>query len=153
MDRSRAACRRTPSFICGESASRSLVAGRRCRGQFALMPPRPATRGRRPTCGRYAKLTSMLGRVIAGVLSTFLLAVSASAQCDYRAQFSGEYRASIFDIAIDNNDLWTASGYGVQLFDAAVDPPRLIATAGVPGVTRVIRESNGVAYAGGMSGI
>ncbi|HEX7421185.1 MAG TPA: hypothetical protein VF505_14945, partial [Thermoanaerobaculia bacterium] len=95
----------------------------------------------------------MLGRVIAGVLSTFLLAVSASGQCDYRVQFSGEYRASIFDIAIDNNDLWTASGYGVQLYDRSVDSPRLIATAGVPGVTRVVRASNGIAYAGGTSGI
>ena len=95
----------------------------------------------------------MLGRVIAGVLSTFLLAASAFAQCDYRTQFSGDYRASIFDIAIDNNDLWTASGYGVQLYDRSVDPPRLTATVGVPGITRVIRESNGVAYAGGTSGI
>lgn len=95
----------------------------------------------------------MLGRVIAGVLSTFLIGVSAYPQCDYHARYSGEYRASIFDIAIDNNDLWTASGYGVQLFDRSVDPPRLVATAAAPGLTRIVRASNGVAYAAGKSGI
>lgn len=95
----------------------------------------------------------MLGRVIAAVLSTLLIAVSAYPQCDYQVQFSGEYRATIFDIAIDNNDLWTASGYGVQLFDRSVDPPRLVATAAAPGLTRIVRASNGVAYAAGTTGI
>ncbi len=117
------------------------------------MPPRPATRDQRPPSRAHAKLALMRGRVIAGLLSTFLFAASALPQCDYRVQFSGEYRASIFDIAIDGNDLWTASGYGVQLYDRSVDPPRLIATAGVPGVTRIVRVSNDVAYAAGTNGI
>ncbi len=97
----------------------------------------------------------MRGRVIAvPLLSTFLLFTGAAfPQCDYRQQFSGEYRASIFDISIDGNDLWTASGYGVQLYDRAVDPPRLVASVGIPGLTRVVRASNGIAYAAGSIGI
>ncbi|HEU4521172.1 MAG TPA: hypothetical protein VFT12_04160, partial [Thermoanaerobaculia bacterium] len=44
--------------------------------------------------------------------------------------------------------LWAATGYGVQLFDRMVDPPRLIASAAVPGTTRTIDVRSGVAYAG-----
>lgn len=97
----------------------------------------------------------MRGRVIAvPLLSAFLLfTATAFPQCDYHQQFSGEYRASIFDISIDGNDLWTASGYGVQLYDRSADPPRLVATAGIAGLTRVVRASNGIAYAGGIGGI
>lgn len=96
----------------------------------------------------------MLGRAVAAVASTlFLFGTTGFAQCDYRLQYSGEYRASIFDIFIDGNDLWTASGYGIQLYDRSVDPPRLMASAGIPGLTRVVRASNGIAYAAGSMGI
>lgn len=94
----------------------------------------------------------MRGWVTAAFLSFFVVATALS-QCNYQLQFSGEYRASILDISIDNNDLWAASGYGVQLYDRSVDPPRLVGSIGIPGITRVVRASNGVAYAGGTSGI
>ncbi|HEX9164171.1 MAG TPA: hypothetical protein VF980_20885 [Thermoanaerobaculia bacterium] len=96
----------------------------------------------------------MRGRVIAVLLSFFLLSSgSAFSQCDYRLQFSGEYRASVFDIWIDGNDLWTASGYGVQLYDRTIDPPRLTGSVRIPGLTRLVRAANGVAYAGGSAGL
>ena len=95
----------------------------------------------------------MRGRAIL-LLSTFLLfTIPAFPQCDYHLLSSSGYRASIFDIWIDGNDLWAATGYGVQLFDRTVDPPRLIGSVSVPGLTRVVRAANGIAYAGGGSGI
>ncbi|HEY3056627.1 MAG TPA: hypothetical protein VGK31_11920 [Thermoanaerobaculia bacterium] len=87
------------------------------------------------------------------LLSAFCLLPSALPQCDYRFQYSGAYRASIFDVFVDNNDLWTATGYGVQLYDRSIDPPRLVAAVGIAGLTRVVRGANGIAYAAGTSGI
>ena len=89
----------------------------------------------------------MRGRVIA-VLLSFLVVTPAVPQCNYQLQYSGPYRASYLDLAIDGSDLWAATGYGVQLFDRTVDPPRLIDTIAVPALTRSVRASNGVAYAG-----
>ncbi|HSP35905.1 MAG TPA: hypothetical protein VLU46_16450 [Thermoanaerobaculia bacterium] len=80
-------------------------------------------------------------------------AAPALPQCDYRFQYSGQYRASILDLAVDNNDLWAASGYGVALYDRSVDPPKLVATAGLPGVTSIVRVANGIVYAAGTSGL
>ncbi|MGZ5475047.1 MAG: hypothetical protein ACXW29_01040 [Thermoanaerobaculia bacterium] len=74
-------------------------------------------------------------RVVLFSSISFLFVSTAFPQCDDRLQYSGQYRASIFDIAIDGNDLWTASGYGVQLYDRSVDPPRLSGSAGIPGLT------------------
>ena len=88
----------------------------------------------------------MRGR--AAVLLLSLLFVSRlSAQCGYTATYSGEFRASYLDLAIDGNDLWTATGYGLQLFDRSVDPPALVASIAIPGTTRVVRVVNGIAYA------
>ncbi|HEV8659775.1 MAG TPA: hypothetical protein VGS96_14280, partial [Thermoanaerobaculia bacterium] len=83
----------------------------------------------------------------------FLFASTALSQCDYRFQYSGAYRASIFDVWIDNNDLWAATGYGAALYDRSVDPPRLAAATGIAGLTRVVRGANGIAYAAGTNGI
>ncbi|HSP16996.1 MAG TPA: hypothetical protein VLV78_19775 [Thermoanaerobaculia bacterium] len=88
-----------------------------------------------------------------GLLTTFLITATAFAQCDYKPQFSAPFRASILDLSIDNNDLWAATGYGVQLFDRSTDPPRLVASIGIPGLTSVVRASNGTAYAGGTNGV
>ncbi len=88
-----------------------------------------------------------------GIFAFLITAGTALAQCDYKPQFSAPFRASILDLSIDNNDLWAATGYGVQLYDRSVDPPRLVASIGIAGVTSVVRGSNGVAYAGGTNGI
>src|SRR6266540_3928412 len=87
------------------------------------------------------------------LLSAFCFLPSALSQCDYRFQYSGAYRASIFDVWIDNNDLWAATGYGAALYDRSVDPPRLTAAAGIAGLTRVVRGASGIAYAAGTNGI
>ncbi|HYM62996.1 MAG TPA: WD40 repeat domain-containing protein, partial [Thermoanaerobaculia bacterium] len=53
---------------------------------------------------------------------------------------------SILDLSIDGNDLWAASAYGVQLYDRQADPPAIVASVPVSGVTRLVRAANGVAY-------
>jgi hypothetical protein len=85
---------------------------------------------------------------VAVLISALFFSTPVAAQCNSSLVYSGAFRASYLDLAIDNNDLWAATSYGVQLFDRTVDPPALVASIGVPGVTRVIRAVNGVAFAG-----
>lgn len=95
----------------------------------------------------------MRGCVVA-VLTVLLLSASPlAAQCNSSLVYSGPFRASYLDLAIDGNDLWVATSYGVQLFDRSVDPPVLVTSIGIPGVTRVVRAVNGVAYAGSGSSV
>lgn len=89
----------------------------------------------------------MLGRV-AVVFLIFLSALPALPQCNYSPVRSAQFRSSALDLAIDGNDVWVATSYGVSLYDARVDPPRLLAAVVVPGTTRIVRVQNGIAYAG-----
>lgn len=89
----------------------------------------------------------MRGRVTL-FLSTFLFATAATPQCNYRLEYTAPLRATYFDAVIEGNDLWAATGYGVQLLDRNVDPPRLAASIAVPETTRSIDVRDGVAYAG-----
>lgn len=92
----------------------------------------------------------MLGRVAVAVF-LLLIPVVAIPQCNLTQVASVPFRASYLDVAVDGNDLWAATSYGVSLYDRAVDPPALIASLPVPGITRVVRVSNGIAYAGSGS--
>src|SRR5436189_2599061 len=82
-----------------------------------------------------------------------LLSFPSLSQCTYSLGYSGAFRASYLDLSIDGNDLWAATSYGVQLFDRSVDPPALVASIAIPGITRVVRVAGGVAYAGSGSRI
>jgi hypothetical protein len=95
----------------------------------------------------------MRGRVITVLFSSILFLSPAFPQCTYQLQASWQFRASYLDLAIDGSDLWGATGYGVHLFDRSVDPPRFLAAVAVPGLTRVIRARDGVAYAGSGSSV
>lgn len=90
----------------------------------------------------------MRGRVTLFLTTFLFLATAASPQCNYRLEYSAPLRATYFDAVIDGNDLWAATGYGVQLFDRSIDPPRLIASLAVPETTRSIDVRDGIAYAG-----
>ncbi|HEX7191631.1 MAG TPA: hypothetical protein VF381_08680 [Thermoanaerobaculia bacterium] len=91
---------------------------------------------------------------MAAVLTVFFLSSTPlAAQCNFSLVYSGAFRASYLDLAIDGNDLWTATAYGVQLFDRSVDPPAFVASISVPGITRVVRAVSGVAYAGSGSSV
>jgi hypothetical protein len=68
--------------------------------------------------------------------------------CNIGPGFSYQFRSSILDLAVDGNDLWAATSYGVSVYDRSVDPPRLVASLPVAGTTRLIRLGNGLAYVG-----
>jgi hypothetical protein len=87
------------------------------------------------------------------LLLLLFLSSPLSAQCNSSLVYSGPFRASYLDLAIDGNDLWAATGYGVQLFDRGVDPPALVTSISLPGITRVVRAVNGTAYAGSGSSV
>ncbi|MEA2237443.1 MAG: hypothetical protein QOC81_2167 [Thermoanaerobaculia bacterium] len=93
----------------------------------------------------------MLGRVAVAVVLLLLLPVAAFPQCNLSQVASVPFRASYLDIAIDGNDLWAATSYGLSLYDRSVDPPALVVAFPLPGVTRVVRAANGLAYAGSGS--
>src|SRR5882757_4187469 len=92
----------------------------------------------------------MLGRV-AVAISFLLLPAAAFSQCNLSQVASIPFRASYLDIAIDGNDLWAATSYGLSLYDRSVDPPALVALLPLPGITRVVRATNGRAYVGSES--
>jgi hypothetical protein len=95
----------------------------------------------------------MCGRVTAALLLFLFLSSSAFAQCVYPREYSGAYRASYLDLALDGNQMWAATGGGVTLFDTATDPPRVVDSVTLPGVTRLVRTRAGVGYAAGGSSI
>ncbi|HWW62377.1 MAG TPA: hypothetical protein VN181_13475, partial [Thermoanaerobaculia bacterium] len=93
----------------------------------------------------------MRGCVIAVLFLSLL--PGAFPQCTLTPISSAPFRASVLDVSIDGNDLWAATGYGVQLFDRTVDPPLRLASIAVPGTTRIVRAKNGIVYAGSGSSI
>jgi hypothetical protein len=90
----------------------------------------------------------MPGRVKAAFLLTFLLVFSSHAVADcsqWTAQASSSFRATAFDLSVDGDFLWVATGYGVQLIQNGA----VVASVPVPGSTRTIRaQGSGIAYAG-----
>src|SRR5882672_4424233 len=95
----------------------------------------------------------MRGRAAILFLSFSLLASPAFSQCNYALVASVPFRATMYDVFIDGNDLWLANGYGVSLYDRSVDPPVLTAEVAVPQTTKLVRASNGTAYAAGGDGV
>jgi len=72
---------------------------------------------------------------------------SLSAVCDYVPVQSRPYRASALDLALEGNDLWVATSYGVMLYDAGQNPPIPRASIAIPGTTNRVRTGTGVVYA------
>src|SRR5258707_15089013 len=92
----------------------------------------------------------MLGRVAVAV-SLLLVSFAAFPQCNLTQVASVPFRASYLDVAIDGNDLWAATSYGVSLYDRSADPPSLAASLSLPGITGALRVANGIADAGNGS--
>src|SRR5258707_11039060 len=83
------------------------------------------------------------------LLSLSFLDSTAFSQCNYSLVASVPFRATAYDVFIDGNDLWVATGYGVSLYDRGVDPPKRAAVVAVPQTTKIVRAANGTAYAPG----
>ncbi|HEX6639665.1 MAG TPA: hypothetical protein VF215_01060 [Thermoanaerobaculia bacterium] len=89
----------------------------------------------------------MPGRVKAVVLLSLLLfSFSAFADCSqWTARSSNPFRTTAFDVSVDGDFLWVATGYGVQL----IENGSIVSSIPLPGSTRVVRaQGSGIAYAG-----
>src|ERR1044072_7853568 len=95
----------------------------------------------------------MRGRAAVSLLCLSVLSLPVVGQCNLAPVYSAQFRTSILDIAIDNNDLWAATSYGISLYDRRIDPPKLVASIPAPGITRVVRAANGTIYAGSGSSV
>ena len=93
----------------------------------------------------------MRGCVAAVLL--FIFTAPAFPQCNLSPVASAQFRSTIFDLSAENSRLWAATSYGLTLYDTTVDPPLILDSIALPGSTRVVRASNGVAYAASGSAI
>jgi hypothetical protein len=89
----------------------------------------------------------MLGRV-AVAISLLFFPILVFPQCNLSQVASIPFRATYLDVAVEGNDLWSTTSYGLSLYDRSVDPPALVASLALPGITRVVRVANGIAYTG-----
>jgi len=76
------------------------------------------------------------------------LAVPAAAQCTWTPVWDGAYRMTALDDAADGNDLWVATSWGLELFDASIDPPRAVTTIPLAGTTSAVAAASGKVYVG-----
>jgi hypothetical protein len=90
----------------------------------------------------------MPGRVKVAFLLIVVVVVSSDAVADcsqWTARTSSSYRTTAFDVSVDGDFLWVATGYGVQLLEHGA----VVTSIGLPGSTRVVRaQGSGIAYAG-----
>lgn len=95
----------------------------------------------------------MPGRVKVALLSILVLLVSDSTFGDcaqWTARTSSQFRTTAFDLSVDGDFVWLATGYGVQLFEDG----SIVASIGLPGSTRTVRaHTGGIAYVGSGSSI
>jgi hypothetical protein len=100
--------------------------------------------------------TAMRARVAVPLLLLMLsvpFATPARSDCTQIPVYSGQFRATIFDLAIDGTDLWLATGYGIALYDRSESPPAPVASIPLPAVTNQIRVSSAYAWAASGSSL
>src|SRR6266852_4372207 len=90
---------------------------------------------------------------VLAVLAVVVATPPAPPPCNITPTLSDQFRSSILDLAVNGNELWAATSYGVSVYDRGVDPPRLAASLPVAGTTRLIRLGNGLAYVGSGNSI
>lgn len=81
-------------------------------------------------------------------LLALLAAYPAAAQCAFTPVFDGAYRSTALDASADGNDLWVATSWGLELYDASVDPPRPVITVPLGGTTSAVLATGGKVYVG-----
>ena len=94
----------------------------------------------------------MRGRAIPLLLVLFST-FSALADCSWTPRFSGEFRVTAYDVAVDSDGyVWLATGYGMQLLaPLAGGRYAAVSSLAVPGSTRVVALNGSDAYVGSGS--
>ncbi|HEX7809795.1 MAG TPA: hypothetical protein VF608_13755, partial [Thermoanaerobaculia bacterium] len=91
----------------------------------------------------------MRGRVTAVLVLLLSLSQAAQSQCNWTPRYSGQFRTTAFDVSLDNDMLWVATGYGVQLLKRNGTSVTIVDAIALPGSTRVVRANgSGIAYVG-----
>jgi hypothetical protein len=91
------------------------------------------------------------GRAVAGLLSLFL-SLPIVADCSWQPRFSGAFRTTALDLAVDGNYLWVATGYGISLFERTSGGLNPLHSVALPGTSRtIVITGDGWAYAGSGS--
>lgn len=95
----------------------------------------------------------MRGRVFSVLLLLLSSALPSLADCSWVSRFSGQFRSTVYDVAVDSEGFaWLATGYGVQVLEVAAGRGYApLTSAPLPGSTRVVTVSGGLAYAGSGS--
>jgi len=83
---------------------------------------------------------------VLAALFLMLLAPRAHAGCSLSKIWEGAFRETIHDVALDGDAVWAATSWGVSLYDASVDPPRALRSIAIPGTTRRVAASGGLAW-------
>ncbi|HYR28113.1 MAG TPA: hypothetical protein VEU30_06575, partial [Thermoanaerobaculia bacterium] len=87
--------------------------------------------------------------VLLSLLGLLSLSSDAVANCSLVPRYSGQFRSTIYDVSVDGEYVWTATGYGAQLLQATSEGPVLLDAVAIEGSTRVVATgANGLAYAG-----
>jgi hypothetical protein len=81
------------------------------------------------------------------VILAVALSAPALAQCEYKSIYTGPYRSTALDLALDGMDLWVATSYGVAIYDRGNDPPVPVTSQAIPGPTTEIEIAGQYAYA------
>ena len=93
----------------------------------------------------------MRGRaILLSLLSLSLLANEAFPACSWVPRYSGAFRTTAYDVAVDSGGfVWVATGYGIQLIDGAT--LTFADSKGIAGSTRVVATNGNLAYVGSGS--
>src|SRR5688572_22191136 len=95
----------------------------------------------------------ILRAVVGWFLFSFLGPTVVFGVCDYKLINSQPFRATALDVAVDGNQLWVATGYGVEAYDRTAFVPRLTAAIALPGTTSRIETSGSYIYVGSGSSL
>lgn len=95
----------------------------------------------------------MRGRAISVFLFLLLTSSPLFADCNWTPRYSGQFRATVFDVAADGEGfVWLATGYGLQILQpVAGHGYAIVATLPIPGATRAIELNGTLAYVGSGS--
>lgn len=94
-------------------------------------------------------LLRFISLVVVGTFATESLA----AGCDQTQRYSAQYRATYSDLAVEGNDLWAATVYGVELIDRTSNPPRVLGSLPLRGATTSVATSPNITYVASGSAV
>jgi len=82
------------------------------------------------------------------LILSLLLPLSTHSACDQTQRYSSQYRSTYTDLAVEGNDLWATTIYGVELLDRSAGAPRILGSLALRGATSTLASTPTLAYVG-----